>query len=219
MAGVFPQWSNTALRVSLALLCLIPLGLLTLLCVYVRTPWNTGQFLPRAQPIQFDHRHHVVDDEIDCLYCHSGAETTAFAGVPATEVCMGCHAQVWNNSPLLDDVRSSYFSGQPIAWQRVHRLPDFVYFNHAVHVRRGLGCATCHGRVDQMPRVYQVAALDMGWCLDCHRRAQGLRSPRRRSDDERPSSLWGDARLTAELAQSRVDHSVTALTTCTACHR
>jgi hypothetical protein len=132
---------------------------------------------------------------------------------------MGCHAQVWNNSPLLDDVRSSYFSGQPIAWQRVHRLPDFVYFNHAVHVRRGLGCATCHGRVDQMPRVYQVAALDMGWCLDCHRRAQGLRSPRRRSDDERPSSLWGDARLTAELAQSRVDHSVTALTTCTACHR
>jgi hypothetical protein len=138
---------------------------------------------------------------------------------------MGCHAQVWSNSPLLEGVRRSYFSEQPIPWQRVHRLPGFVYFNHAVHVQRGLGCVACHGRVDQMPRVYQVAPLNMGWCLDCHRRAQGLSARQanesRHSDGERerPSSLWGDTRLAAQLAQSPVDHSVTPLTTCTACHR
>jgi hypothetical protein len=217
MAALFPASSTTLLRLALAALAASATGLPILLCLYVRSPWNTGQFAPAEQPVQFDHRHHVVDDQIDCIYCHSGAETSALAGVPATDVCMGCHAQIWNTSPLLEVVRRSYFSGQPIAWQRVHRLPDFVYFNHGVHVRRGVGCASCHGRVDQMPRVYQVAPLSMSWCLDCHRRAEAATSLTRAAT--RPNPLFGDDAVVSRLASSPTQRAVTRLTTCSACHR
>jgi hypothetical protein len=135
----------------------------------VRTDWMTGRGRAVEQPVAFDHRHHVRDDGIPCLYCHSGAERSAWAGIPPTDLCLGCHAQIWSSSPELAPVFASASKDEPIAWQRVHRLPDFVYFNHAAHVDRGVGCASCHGAVDQMARVYQVAPLTMGWCLDCHR--------------------------------------------------
>jgi cytochrome c7-like protein len=217
MPSLFSESSTTWLRLALLAPPVALLSGLTLLWLYVRTPWNTGQFAPVAQPVQFDHRHHVVDDQIDCVYCHAGAETTALAGVPATDVCMGCHVQIWQDSPLLETVRRSYFSGEPIAWQRVHRLPDFVYFNHSVHVRRGVGCASCHGRVDQMARVYQVAPLTMDWCLDCHRRAAAAAGLARATT--RPEPLQGDERLVAALETGPTQRSVTQLTTCTACHR
>jgi hypothetical protein len=217
MAAIFPRWTNTALPLALLLLLAGGVLPLALLLVYMRTPWNTGQYRPQQQPVQFDHRHHVVDDEIDCIYCHTGAETTALAGIPATEVCMGCHVQIWNDSPLLAAVRTSYFSGEPIPWRGVHRLPDFVYFDHSVHVSRGLGCVQCHGRVDQMPRVYQVERMNMDFCLDCHRRAAGLSAKRPAPSGRDP--LFGDTRLASELAHSPPEHAVTALTTCTACHR
>ena len=231
MSALFPRWTNTAYRLGLgALFCGALLGLCGFM-VYVRTPWNTGQYEAVDQPVQFDHRHHVIDDEIDCLYCHSGAETSAYAGVPATDVCMGCHAQIWSESPLLEPVRRSYFTGQPIPWQRVHDLPDFVYFNHAVHVRSGVGCVLCHGRVDQMARVYAVRSLQMGWCLDCHQHvAEVPRGPAPARSAPSPSSelvattleqpaLFGtfprDAVETVSLGPKKVD----AFTTCTACHR
>src|SRR5262249_39620084 len=146
--------------------------------VYVRTPYSDNREFPVDQPMQFDHRHHVKDDGIDCRYCHGDAERSSYAGIPATEVCMGCHSEVWSGSPMLEPLRRSWFSGKPIPWNRVHKLPDFVYFNHAVHLKKGVGCASCHGRVDQMALAYPVFSLTMGWCLDCHRNpAPHLRPP------------------------------------------
>ena len=127
-------WSDTAIRVVLCLLAAAVVAAMVLPMIYVRTPYNQQREFPLDQPVQFDHRHHVRDDGIDCRYCHSGAERGPYAGIPATEVCMGCHAQIWNRSPMLEPVRRSYFSGQPLRWNRVHDLPDFVYFNHSVHV-------------------------------------------------------------------------------------
>jgi len=242
MSALFPPWSNTALRLALTVLAVsvvaTPVGLLA----YVRSPWNTGQFQPVDQPVEFDHRHHVTDDHIDCVYCHSGAETSRFAGVPASEVCMGCHAQIWDNSPLLESVRRSYFSGQPLPWQRVHDLGDFAYFDHAVHVQRGLGCVSCHGRVDQMARVQQVAPLSMQWCLDCHRSYErasldhGARSiealsvwlgdsPVPRPGAPTDESGTGYEPMRGSTFQVQVQNEiarsspVTSLTTCSTCHR
>jgi hypothetical protein len=167
--SLFPEWSDTAFR--LTLVALIALGSCALIAplVYVRTPFHRRTEFPADQPVQFDHRHHVRDDGIACLYCHDGARTGAYAGLPPTETCMGCHAQVWPDALQLEPVRRSYFSGEPLQWSRVHHLPDYVYFNHAVHVNHPVACAECHGRVEQMALVWQVAPLSMGWCLDCHR--------------------------------------------------
>ncbi len=195
------------------------LALLAGLFLYVRSPWNTAQAQPIDQPVEFDHRHHVGDDGIDCIYCHTGAETSPHAGVPGTDVCMGCHGQIWSNSPLLENVRRSYFANQPLPWNRVHALADFAYFDHAVHVRRGLGCSACHGRVDQMARVEKVAPLTMQWCLDCHRafEANPLTIPARATDGyEALQSALYEVNVTDELLRAG---AVSSLTTCTACHR
>lgn len=216
MAALFPRWANTAARLVFIGACALGVGSVVGPMIYVRTPYNTGQFEPVTQPVEFDHRHHAADDQIDCLFCHSGAETTPYAGVPATEVCMGCHAQVWNESPLLEPVRRSYFSDRPIPWRRVHHLPDFVFFDHSVHVSYGIGCVRCHGRVDRMARVYQVAPLTMGWCLDCHR-SPPLR-PAEPSVAPEQRTMWGATvgQLTPETDGGR---AITHLTTCSACHR
>lgn len=162
--------------------------------IYERVPYGTHQYEPLEQPVEFDHRHHVREDGIPCLYCHDGAAHSEHAGIPATQLCMGCHSQVWPQSELLAPVRASYFSGEPISWKRIHELPDFVYFHHGVHVSNGIPCARCHGDVQDMARVYRVAPLTMKWCLDCHRNPP----------------------IPEEPAQGE---TVTALTTCTACHR
>jgi predicted CXXCH cytochrome family protein len=216
MAALFAPWTNTAYRIVLVALVVVVAGVLVGLMIYVRTPYNTRQYLAIDQPVEFDHRHHVRDDGIDCLYCHSAAETSPSAGIPSTDLCMGCHNQIWNDSPLLEPVRRSYFSGQPIPWNRVHDLGDFAYFNHAVHVQRGIGCVNCHGRVDLMPRVYRVAPLHMGWCLDCHRnpREHLVRPP----EVAEHSSMWG-ATVEAMELDVPATRQITRLTTCTACHR
>lgn len=168
------------------------------------------------QPIQFDHRHHVVDDGIDCLYCHFDAQRSPTAGVPATELCMNCHAQIWTDSPLLRPVRQSYFDGIPIHWQRVYRLPDFVFFNHAAHVQQGVGCESCHGRVDQMANVYQANSLHMQWCLDCHREPwRHLRAP------EDVTVMGYEAKEPQEVIGKRLQRQrgVAPPTYCSGCHR
>jgi hypothetical protein len=124
---------------------------------------------PVAQPIPFSHKHHVGDDGIDCRYCHTSVETSRHAGLPGTDICLTCHSQLFRDAPLLQPLRDSARTGRPVAWQRVHALPDFVYFDHSVHVARGVACFECHGRIDQMPLTWRAQPLQMQWCLDCHR--------------------------------------------------
>jgi hypothetical protein len=216
MARLFPKWSNAALRWGIMLAAVLAIVAASAPMVWVRTSYATGQYRDLEQPIAFDHRHHVADDGIDCRYCHNLAERSRYAGVPPSNLCMGCHDQVWNESPLLDPLRRSYFGGRAIPWQRVHRLPDFVFFDHSIHVAKGVGCEECHGRVDLMPRIHQVAPLTMGWCLECHR------DPGRhlRPVEDVTKMGWQPKTPRDELARELVDRNhVRSLTSCTTCHR
>jgi hypothetical protein len=194
VAALFPRWTNAVYAIGLfALLALAATAICAPMLV-MRTPYATDQYRPVVQPIAFDHRHHARDDGIDCLYCHPNAETQASAGVPPTEVCMGCHGQIWSDSPQLARVRESWRTGVAIGWKRVNDVPDHVYFHHGVHVHAGITCARCHGDVANMARVERIAPLTMGWCIDCHR-----------NPPNRPASQHG--------------YGITDLTTCSACHR
>jgi hypothetical protein len=217
VAALYPLWANTAYRLVLLGVALCVVGAVVGPMLYVRTTYNTSQFVPWEQPVEFDHRHHVRDDGIECLYCHSAAERSPNAGVPTTAVCMGCHTQIWSDSPLLAVVRRSYFSGRPIDWKRVHDLPDFVYFDHSVHVARGIDCTTCHGDVGSMPRVMQTQPLTMGWCLDCHRDSEQLGLLEKPSR-EVPRNTF-EASMAMLFKSPSSERRITSLITCTACHR
>jgi hypothetical protein len=214
-ARLFPRWTNTAARLTLLGLFLLVFGGMTAAWLHVRGPFFTGQFEPVVQPLEFDHRHHVRDDGIDCRYCHTSVEKSSSAGYPSTEVCASCHGQVWNQSPMLEPVRRSFFTGQPLEWRRVHDLPDHVYFNHSIHVNKGVGCVTCHGRVDQMAEVMRVVPLTMGWCLDCHRDPEPNLRPRQYVTDLswKPEDPLATGRAIAR------EYGVHTRTSCTTCHR
>jgi hypothetical protein len=206
----FSPRSNAVFAITIAAIAAVLFGVPAFLIAGARTPYTTGQGDPLDQPVFFDHRHHVGDDGIDCRYCHDLVERSRYAGVPPTERCLGCHSQIWSESPLLEPVWMSYRSGDSIPWVRVHRLPDFVYFDHSAHVTKGVGCASCHGPVDRMARVYQWAPLTMQWCLDCHR------SPEPR--------LRPQAAITAMVSMPprEADWDVPEVspgTTCSTCHR
>ncbi len=164
----FPKWTNTLRPVLGALLVLVP-AYVAVLLAYGGSPRTTAVGYRPQQPVPYSHALHAGRLGIDCRYCHTTVEVAAHAAVPPTQVCMNCHAKVRADSPKLLPVRESYATGMPIPWVRVHDLPDYVYFNHSAHVRRGVGCVECHGRVDTMEVVTQVHRLSMGWCLDCHR--------------------------------------------------
>ncbi|WP_438015205.1 cytochrome c3 family protein [Sorangium sp. So ce315] len=216
MAALFPPWSNSVYRAALVGLVASAGGAVLGLMIYVRTPWKRYQFEPVDQPVQFDHRHHVQDDGIDCIYCHTTVTRSPTAGMPPTAKCMGCHSQIWNQSLMLEPVRRSWFSGTPIPWNRVTSVPDFVYFNHAIHVNKGVGCVSCHGRVDEMAAVYKVAPMTMGWCLQCHR----LPEPHLRPLSAITDMRWDPGERRGELgAQLAKEYGVRRLTHCTACHR
>ena len=161
MPQLFHRSMNTLARLSIVVGLLLAGGALWLLLELSRSPYVTQAFVAREQPVQFSHKHHVGDDGIDCRYCHTTVETAASAGMPSTKTCMNCHSQLFANSPYLEIVRESWRTGQPIKWTRVHDLPDFAYFNHSIHVNKGVGCSTCHGRVDQMPLMWNTASLQM----------------------------------------------------------
>ncbi len=169
MAQVFDRSSNALARFSLVLSGIIVIALGVTLNSLQRSPWVTRQGQRPDQPIPFSHKHHVEGLGLQCQYCHTSVEKSSYAGIPATKTCMNCHSQIWTNAQLLEPVRQSWATGESIQWIRVHDLPDFVYFNHEIHVNKGLGCASCHGRVDQMPLMYQQNTLQMEWCLNCHR--------------------------------------------------
>jgi hypothetical protein len=169
MAQVFDRNSNALARMSLVLTGLIVIALGVTLDQLQRSPWVTRQGQRADQPIPFSHKHHVEGLGLQCQYCHTTVEVSSYAGIPPTKTCMNCHAQIWTNAGLLEPVRQSWATGQSIQWIKVHDLPDFVYFNHSIHVNKGIGCASCHGRVDEMPLMYMENSLQMEWCLNCHR--------------------------------------------------
>jgi len=169
---LFPAYADTLFRIALGAGSVGIALALAALFGWERSPTVRQQLDERTQPVEFDHRHHVRDDGIDCLYCHDGARKERWAGIPDSATCMGCHNQIWTNSPELAPVRESVADGTPLVWSRITSLPDHVYFHHGVHVQFGITCDQCHGRVDRMPRVYMAKPMTMLWCIDCHREYQ-----------------------------------------------
>ncbi len=216
MAQTFRRSANTVFIVTLVGLVLVVGGLIGLAYALQSSPYVTRAFEARTQPIQFSHERHVGGNGIDCRYCHTSVETSAFAGIPPTKTCMNCHAQIFKDSPFLELVRSSFRDDRSIEWVRVHDLPDFVYFNHSIHVSKGIGCATCHGRVDLMPQMYQVQTLQMSWCLDCHRNPERYVRPR----DEVFSMTYAPPPDQLTLGRKLVaEYGIQKLTGCSTCHR
>jgi hypothetical protein len=168
MEQLFPAWATPLLRATLiGVPTLLILGATAWGAAY-RSPYYTGVGEPPHQPVPFSHKHHVSGLGIDCRFCHSTVETSAFAGMPSSTTCMRCHSQIWNQAGLLSPVRESFRTGKPLRWTRVNDVPDYVYFNHGIHVSGGVGCVSCHGRVDQMPLLSRAQTLHMRFCLDCH---------------------------------------------------
>ncbi|HEX9047203.1 MAG TPA: cytochrome c3 family protein, partial [Verrucomicrobiae bacterium] len=178
MAQIFRRRANSLARASLAAAVIfLAAGGWIVHAVYW-SPWTTREMSPLEQPVPFSHKHHVFGLGLDCRYCHATVEQSAFAGLPATETCMTCHSQIWKNAPLLAPVRQSLATDEPLRWNRANRTPDFVFFDHSVHVSHGIGCATCHGQLDQMPLTWKSHSLYMKWCLDCHRAPENYIRPR-----------------------------------------
>jgi hypothetical protein len=169
MSQIFHRSTNTLSRATIfgAVFVIAALGWIAY--EVQGSPYVTYAGVRKPQPVPFSHQHHVTGLGIDCRYCHTSVETSSFAGIPPTKTCMNCHSQIWTNAQLLEPVRASYRSGESLQWTRVNQLPDFVYFNHSIHVTKGVGCNTCHGPVDTMPLMYQQESLQMEWCLGCHR--------------------------------------------------
>jgi|SRR6185437_5866841 len=221
MAQIFGKSSNSFSRVTLVVAFFGFFLFWGLVYAVYRSPYTTGQNVPLAQNVPFSHKHHVAGLGIDCRYCHTTVETSSFAGLPPTETCMTCHSRVWTEAPVLAPVRESFATHQPLVWKRVNQLPGFVYFNHSIHVQKGIGCSTCHGQVDEMPITWKAHSLYMRWCLDCHEAPQKFLRPRDQifnmawqppSDQlERGQQLLADYHIsTNRLAQLR---------DCSMCHR
>ncbi|MCB8839658.1 cytochrome c3 family protein [Aurantimonas sp. VKM B-3413] len=218
MAQIFSRRADLYFRLGLIAVLGLPIVLAISGFAYYRSSYFTkvGEYV--AQPVPFSHKHHAGELGIDCRYCHTGVEKAAFAGLPPTETCMTCHSQLWTNAPMLAPVRLSLATDTPLRWQRVHDLPDYVYFDHSVHVNNGVGCSSCHGNVKSMPLMMKAEPLSMGWCLDCHRDpAKNLRR-----EDEIFDMTWHPAadqddkgRMLLAHYGIRPDH----LTDCSVCHR
>jgi hypothetical protein len=169
MKQLFSRQSNSIFKFLLVLIALGAFGSLVFATVWKWSPWQTQVAVPIDQPIPFSHKHHVAGLGIDCRYCHNSVTTAAFAGLPPTHTCMTCHSQIWQNAEILNPLRQSFKQGIPIQWNRVHRLPKYVYFDHSIHVNKGIGCTSCHGQVDQMPITWKAKPFYMRDCLNCHR--------------------------------------------------
>jgi hypothetical protein len=216
MPQIFHRSANTLSKVSLAGIVLLVGGLIGLAMLLGRSSYVTRAQEYVEQPVQFSHLHHVLDDGIDCRYCHTSVETSSFAGIPPTKTCMNCHSQIWQSAPILEPVRASFREDKPMQWIRVHDLPDFVYFNHSIHVKKGMGCETCHGRIDQMPLTKQQNSLQMEWCLNCHRNPQDFVRPR----EEVFTMGYRPREAQATLGPKLVtEYNIKPSTDCSTCHR
>src|SRR5665213_649229 len=217
MAQIFRRRSNSIARASIVGAVLLICGSGWVLYAVYWSPWTTRQMIPLEQPVPFSHKHHVYGLGIDCRYCHTTVEKSAFAGVPATEICMTCHSQIWKDAPMLAPVRESLAQNKPLRWNRVNDTPDFVFFNHSIHVNHGIGCATCHGQLDQMPLTWKSHTLYMKWCLNCHRAPEKYIRPR----DEVFNLNWTATNQLALGKKLVADYHVHTeqLTDCSMCHR
>ncbi len=216
MPQIFHRSTNTFSRVSIFGAVFIAASLLGVAGLIVRSPYLTNVGVPISQPVPFSHQHHVRDDGIDCRYCHTSVETSSFAGIPSTQICMNCHSQIWTNAPLLQPVRDSWATGKPLEWNRVNDLPDFVYFNHSAHVTKGIGCVSCHGRIDQMQLTAKAESLQMEWCVNCHMKPEDFVRPKEFvfSMDWQPTE--SQATLGPRLVQV---YQIQSKISCSTCHR
>ena len=216
MPQIFHRSANTLSKVSLAGILLLVGALIGLAMLLGRSSYVTRAQEYVEQPVQFSHLHHVLDDGIDCRYCHTSVETSSFAGIPPTKTCMNCHSQIWQSAPILEPVRASFREDKPMTWVRVHDLPDFVYFNHSIHVKKGMGCETCHGRIDQMPLTKQQNSLQMEWCTNCHRNPQDYVRPREEVFTMGYRPREDQATLGPKLV---AQYNIKPSTDCSTCHR
>ncbi|HEY3121889.1 MAG TPA: cytochrome c3 family protein [Vicinamibacteria bacterium] len=216
MPQVFHHSTNTLSKLSIFGAVFVVAGALWVTAEVNRSPYVTQAGVTREQPVPFSHQHHVGGMGIDCRYCHTAVETSASAGFPPTKTCMNCHAQIWSQSPTLEPVRESFRTGKSLEWTKVNDLPDFVYFNHSAHVNKGIGCTTCHGRVDRMPLMWQHASLQMEWCLECHRHPERYLRPKEEvfnaSWEPPPDQLEQGDRLVKQ-------YGAHPRTSCSTCHR
>jgi hypothetical protein len=216
MPRVFPPYSNTIARLALAGMVCVPAALFWAAAHYNASSYITLVGVPREQPVPFSHEHHVGDLGLDCRYCHTTVEDSSYANVPPIKTCMTCHSQIWKDSPILEPIRASYRTNIPVQWTRVNGLPDYVYFNHSIHVNKGVGCTTCHGRVDQQPITWRAENMEMAWCLNCHRHPESYLRPRQAvflADYQPPRD---QAVLGKRLLKS---YHVQKLQDCYTCHR
>jgi hypothetical protein len=217
MAQIFRPRSNSIARASLVIILLLICASGWALNAVYWSPWTTLEMTPIAQPVPFSHKHHVFGLGLDCRFCHTTVEKSAFAGMPSTETCMTCHSQIWRDAPMLAPVRNSLAENTPLQWNRVNQTPDFAFFDHSVHVNHGIGCATCHGQLDQMPLTWKSHTLYMKWCLECHRTPEKYIRPR-----EEVFNLDWSATNQLVLGKKLVaDYHVHTeqLTDCSMCHR
>jgi len=216
MAQIFQRSTNTIARVSIygAVIFIALLGYAV--DVVNKTSYVTEVNTARPQPVPFSHKHHVGELGLDCRYCHSSVEVSSSAGMPATETCMTCHSQIWTNSSMLEPVRASYGSSKPISWTRVNAVPDFVYFNHSIHVAKGVGCTTCHGPVAEMNITWRGQTLYMRWCLECHNAPEKYLRPRSEVFNAFYQPPSDQLALGRRLMK---EYKVQNLTNCTTCHR
>jgi hypothetical protein len=219
MSQIFHPSMNTLSRLSIFGALFFALGLLILAYLIQGSPYQTQVGVVREQPVAFSHEHHVRGLGIDCRYCHTSVETSSFAGIPPTHTCMSCHSQIWSTSPMLEPVRASLANNQPLRWKRVHDLPNFVYFDHSIHIQKGVGCVSCHGRVDLMPMMWKDQPMTMSWCLECHRNPEKHLRPK----EEVFNMTWeppdGDQLAIGRKLVEQNHIPVDRLTNCSTCHR
>jgi hypothetical protein len=229
MPQIFHRSANLISRLSIVG-AVVFLGVLTYaLYAIALSPWYTDQYVTRQQPVPFSHRHHAGELGIDCRYCHTSVENSSFAGLPPTQTCMTCHSQIWTNASMLEPVRASYRNDSSLAWTRVNALPQFVYFDHSIHISKGIGCTTCHGPMGEMPLTYREGTLYMSWCLDCHRQPEKFVRPRSEVFNpfyQPPSGtnavMFGGVKYTDQLAMGRravKEYKIDSLQYCDTCHR
>lgn len=213
MEQIFSKNAQFIARIAVVAIVALPIALITAVWLILHSSYVTAVDAAIPQPVPFSHEHHVTVDKIDCRYCHTSVEETAFAGMPASDVCMNCHSVLFSDSEMLEPVRVSYTTGVPLQWTRVNDLPDYVYFDHSIHVNKGVGCISCHGRVDRMPLTWKAKPLYMQWCLDCHRNP----APHLRPEDEIFKFNQIATNPDALMLHYQID--TTGLTDCTTCHR
>lgn len=215
MAQIFHPSTNTISKVSIFGAIFIVSAIIWIIAVISRSPYVSQAQVVREQPVPFSHKHHVSGLGIDCRYCHTSVEESSYAGIPPTHTCMTCHSQIWSESPMLAPIRESYRTGRSLEWTRVHNLADFVYFNHSIHIKKGIGCVTCHGQVDQMPLLWQTNSLYMEWCLECHREPERFVRPR----EQIFNMNWNPPDQLTLGQQLLQEYNIRKLTSCSTCHR